>query len=113
MGSKGRVETGDDACVRFDLCVPVEYRGSGCEGVGFVRNISRSGARIERSSVTVTQGMMLGIRFSTFLGSFAAELPSQVVRLTDTGFAVRFVELERDQVKMLRAMLRLPWDSAR
>ncbi len=113
MGSKGHIETGGDPYRRFDLFAPVEYRGSGCEGVGFVRNISFSGARIERASVAVSQGMELGIRFSLFRGSFAAELPSQVVRLTDTGFVVRFLDLNPDHATMLRsALLWLPEEGA-
>ena len=113
MGSSGRGgSAGDEGYVapRFDLCVPVAYRGPGFEGEGLLGDISSSGARIERASNGVAPGTKLGMRFSFFVGSFARELPAEAVRETESGFAVRFVELKAEDRRLLeRALSPLKW----
>ncbi len=97
------VATRDDTRTRF-IYAPVEYRGSDFQGVGFVSSLSLAGARIEKTSVAVSPGTTLGVRFSIFSGSFAHELPGEVVQVTDMGFEVRFLELKPDHLKMLSGM---------
>lgn len=93
------------AAPRFNLRVPVEYRFPGFRGEGTVWNVSASGARIEWATALVGSGTHVWLRFSFFPGSFATELEADVVRRTETGFAVQFRELGPSQLDMLRRAL--------
>ena len=90
---------------RVKLRGPAEYRNSGVEGHGTVWDISASGALIENASERIEQGERVGLRSSFFPGSFDIELRGDVVRHTETGFAVRFVELDAPQIDFLRRVL--------
>jgi hypothetical protein len=83
----------------------MEYTSGSVRGQGTIWDISASGARIEDASVPVEQGATLGLRSSFFPGSFEVELKADVVRYTETGFAVKFVELGEPQVEFLRRIL--------
>lgn len=90
---------------RYDLSAPVEYRGTSVEGTGTIWNVSASGALVERVSATVAAGTPLRMRVSYYPGSFEIELPTEVVRTTDTGFAVRFTDLDESSQRMLARVL--------
>ena len=90
---------------RFNLRVPVVYRHGTSTGEGMIWNISTSGARIERASIREAPGTSLLIHASFFPGSFEVELPAEVVRETDEGFSVRFIELQERELSMLKAAL--------
>lgn len=90
---------------RFDLRAPVEFRANGQHGNGVIWNISLSGARIERASLTLTPGSPVWLRPSFYPGSSQVELPSRVIRPTDTGFAVQFAELGEPEQRLLRLAL--------
>ena len=93
------------AAPRVKLRGPTEYRNSGIEGHGTVWDISASGALIEDASALIEQGERIGLRSSFFPGSFDIELRADVVRHTETGFAVQFVELDAPQIDFLRRVL--------
>ena len=79
---------------RYELSGPVEFRCDDQVGTGTVWNVSASGALVERTSTVVESGTPLRLRLSYYPGSFEIELPSEVVRTTPTGFAVRFTDLD-------------------
>jgi hypothetical protein len=83
----------------------MEYRNDAVHGHGTIWDISASGARIENASEPVDQGATLGLRSSFFPGSFDVELTGDVVRHTESGFAVQFVELGAPQIEFLRRVL--------
>ncbi len=69
------------------------FRSGDIEGVGEVQNISSSGLLLERCSSPPKPGHTVWVRTSYFPGSTEVPIESHVVRTTDTGFAVRFVNL--------------------
>jgi hypothetical protein len=93
------------AAPRVKLRGPTEYRNAGVEGHGTVWDISASGALIEAASQLIEPGERIGLRSSFFPGSFDIELRADVVRHTETGFAVQFVELGAPQIDFLRRVL--------
>jgi hypothetical protein len=93
------------AALRVKLRGPTEYRNGGVHGHGTVWDISASGALIEEASSPVERGTTLGLRSSFFPGSFEVELKGDVVRHTETGFAVQFVDLGAPEIEFLRAVL--------
>jgi hypothetical protein len=78
---------------RYPLRAPASYRSDAFEGVGEVQNISTSGMLIERCSAPAREGLTVWLRASYFPGSTEVPIESQVVRTTDSGFAVRFINL--------------------
>lgn len=90
---------------RYDLSAPVEFRGDAVEGTGTIWNVSASGALVERVSEVVESGTPLRMRVSYYPGSFEIELPTEVVRTTPTGFAVRFTDLDESSRRMLARVL--------
>lgn len=75
--------------VHFDT----QYRGKGVEGSGTVLNISHSGALIEPAEPLLISGGEIRLRFSFLESSVPIEIRARVVRETDHGFAVQFVDL--------------------
>ncbi len=51
------------------------------------------------------EGARAALRCSFFAGSFGVELMGIVVRLTGTGFAMRFTDLGAEQLDVLRAVV--------
>ena len=74
-------------------------------GSGTIWNLSASGALVEWASTIVDSGTPLRMRISYYPGSFEIELPSEVVRTTPTGFAVRFMELDTSSRLLLARVL--------
>lgn len=93
------------AAPRFDLRAPVEYHSATSNGEGTVWNISTSGARVENVSAFVELGARLGLRASFYPGSFDTVLSGEVVRHTEAGFAVQFVDLGSPQKALLASAL--------
>ena len=89
---------------RFGLRAPTEY-SEGRTGRGTTENISLSGALIENISEQQLVGTRLDLRFSFFAGSYETPFAGRVVRLTDRGFAVEFVELDSTQHQLLHNAL--------
>jgi hypothetical protein len=82
-----------DASPRYELRAPVVYKGTNLQGGGKIANMSTSGALIEPASCAVTPGTPLRILISYSPDEAeprALELTSQVVRTTESGFAVAF-----------------------
>lgn len=90
---------------RYELSGPVEFRSDEGLGTGTIWNVSASGALIETASAIVERGTPLRLRVSYYPGSFEVELPSEVVRTTPTGFAVRFTSLDAASRRLLAKVL--------
>jgi hypothetical protein len=90
---------------RFDLRVPVLYRGPGSRGTGVIWDISASGLRIEVASSAVEPGTQVRLKFSYSEGSDPVVAAAKVVRATDTGFAARFIHVTRALEEHLRSVL--------
>ena len=90
---------------RFDLRVPVLYRGPGNRGTGIIWDISTSGLRIEVASSPMQLGAQLRLKFSYSDGADPVVAAAKVVRATDTGFAARFIHVTRALEDQLRAVI--------
>jgi hypothetical protein len=87
---------------RFDLRVPVLFKGARGRGEGIIWDISATGLRVEVASATVKPGMHVHLKFSYSDQSEPVVAAAEVVRATDTGFAARFVNISsalRDQLQ--------------
>ena len=91
---------------RFTVRVSTEYEGAHV-GSGFTANLSLSGALIEYASTSIPIKTKIAMRFSFFAGSFDTEFQGSVVRHTEDGFAVQFVDMGETQLEVLRKILRL------
>ena len=90
---------------RHEIRVPVEYQHPTVVGKGTSRDVSLSGARIDEVSFPIRVGAGVMVRFSFFPGSLETWFPGDVVRHTSDGFAVRFVDLDRAHLEILRRAL--------
>jgi hypothetical protein len=90
---------------RFSLRAPASYRCDDLEGVGEVQNISSSGMLLERCSAPAREGLTVWLRASYFPGSTEVPIESKVVRTTDSGFAVRFVNLTPTVARLIGHIL--------
>ncbi len=90
---------------RYELRIPVDYQSSGREGKGLLWNISSSGARIEQASVSMQLGTEVRLTLAFFPGAAPVALLGEVVRETESGFAVRFLDLGQRVQKLLRVAL--------
>lgn len=88
---------------RFQIRAPTEYTDDPV-GRGMTANLSMSGALIQ-SPARVDVGTQVGLRFSFFPGSFEIEFQGTVVRHSEEGFAVQFVELDEHQLELLHRAL--------
>ncbi len=82
---------------RFRLSIPASYRSKGFTGTGLVHNMSTSGALIGNAASVPTRGAHLQIRLLALRTVLRLDCPdslnldSEVVRRTNTDFAVCFV----------------------
>jgi hypothetical protein len=90
---------------RINLRVPVFYRVGEIWGEGTSGDVSMTGALIEHASETPELDAKLEIWFSFFPGSTSVALPARVVRHTEAGFGVAFVDLQDEHVQLLRQAL--------
>ena len=90
---------------RHGIRTPVAYSAADLEGGGSLANISISGALIEPASPSVAPGTRLSLIVPYFPRTHvelrAVELPAEVVRQTDTGFAVLFNKLDVEARRVL------------
>ncbi len=88
---------------RFIIQVPTEYEDSQT-GNGLTENISISGVRIGRVSVSPAIHTEVRLRFSFFLASVDdTTFQGTVVRHTEDGFAVQFGDMGEAQLEVLRS----------
>ena len=92
--------------LRFNVQVPTKYENSHM-GYGFTENVSISGVSIEHSSRLIAIQTEIRMRFSFFMGSFDTVFRGTVVRHTEDGFAVQFVDMGDAQREVLRRSLHL------
>jgi len=90
---------------RFSLRAPASYRDDQIEGTGEIQNISRSGLLLERCSARAREGSTVWLRASYFPGSIEVPIESTVVRTTQSGFAVRFVNVTPTVSKLIGHIL--------
>ena len=90
---------------RFTVRVSTEYEGAQV-GTGFTDNLSLSGVLIEYASASIPIKTEIGMRFSFFAGSFETVFRGIVIRQTEDGFAVQFVDMSEAQLEILRKVLR-------
>ena len=90
---------------RFDLRVPVLYKGAKGRGEGIIWDISTTGLRVEVASARLKPGMHLHLKFSYSDESEPVFAAAEVVRATETGFAVRFVQMSSALQNQLSAAL--------
>ena len=89
---------------RFGVRAPAQYANSN-PGTGMTENISISGVLIENASMQVGVGASVELRFSFYPGSFDTSFSGNVIRQTETGFALRFTDVGDDQLALLRTAL--------
>ncbi len=94
------------AASRFSVQVSTEFEGAHM-GSGFTENVSLSGALIECTSASMPIKAKLRLRFSFFVGSFDIVFLGTVVRHTEDGFAVEFVDMGQAQLEALGRILPL------
>ncbi len=68
------------------------------EGAGSLRDLSMKGARVEEASPQMKSGTRLKLAWGLRENGSPLRIPATVVRETDTGFAVEFLDLS-DEVK--------------
>jgi hypothetical protein len=96
---------GRQPATRFALRAPASYRGIEVEGVGEVQNISSTGLLLDRCSTSAREGATVWLRASYFPGSIEVPIESKVVRVTQSGFAVRFVNLTPKVARLIGHIL--------
>ncbi len=79
---------------RYQLRIPVDYESSGRQGKGLLWDISTSGARVEQASLSVEPGTEITLMLAFFPGATPVSLPGEIVRQTESGFALKFLPLE-------------------
>ncbi len=90
---------------RFDLRVPVNYRTPRKTGHGTIWDVSTSGARVEGASLLPRTGTRVRLRFSYASNEAPLLASAEVVRRTESGFAVRFLGLGENMTSRLDARL--------
>jgi hypothetical protein len=90
---------------RINLRVPVFYRAGEVWGEGTSGDVSMSGALIEFATETPALDAKVEIWFSFFPGSTSVAVPARVVRHTDSGFGVTFIDLQDEHFHLLRQAL--------
>ena len=73
---------------------PIEYAGPVFRGSGTVHDISLTGALIVGAQPQLVAGGEVSLRFSFFPDSLPLEIEANIVRETETGFAVAFRHLK-------------------
>ena len=91
---------------RFDVKAPVEYENSH-KGSGFTTDLSLAGVLIEYASTMIVIETEIRLWFSFFEGSFDTVFRGTVVRHTEDGFAVQFVDMGEAQIAVLQRTFRL------
>ncbi len=90
---------------RHDTRLMAEYESDGKQYRGIVRDISASGARVERAPKAPPPGTELVMRFRVLETGFCRTLACEAVRTIDGGFAVRFTDSEDLRANLVAAAL--------
>ena len=90
---------------RFEARIPVGYSGGRLEGQGIISNLSSSGAALSEITTPVPNGLKLNLEFGALSGLPWFSLRSEVVRQTEDGFAVRFLEPDSEKRRLLGPVL--------
>ncbi len=92
---------------RIPARIPVAYWSGRVEGQGIVCDVSRLGARISKATSALPTGTKVRIEFGALSGLASFTLPGEVVRQTDDGFALRFLDPDSDNARTLKPFLEL------
>ncbi len=92
---------------RFALEIPARYQIRGEEPIamGMIQNISKSGALVDDKGPGAPVGSRLRLSFSLFPDSHPLQFSAEIVRIANTGFAVRFTDTDPRNRKLLEAAL--------
>ena len=108
MGSKPSVDTkgrpNRRTEQRFELRIPVDYESCGIQSKGLLWDISTTGARIEQASQPQL-GTEVKLTLAFFPGATPVALRGEVVRQTESGFAVKFHHLDPRTKQLLSVAL--------
>ena len=88
--------------LRIGVRFRAEFHGRRAQGGGVVLNISESGALIGEAQPLLVAGGRIRVRFSFLEDSLPVELPAKVVRETEDGFAISFLDTEPRTKNLLR-----------
>ncbi len=107
--SSGRadVPVEKQAAPRLEARIPVGYSGGRLEGQGIISNLSKSGAALSEITTPVPNGVRLNLEFAALSGLPWFSLWAEVVRQTEDGFAVRFLEPDSQKRRLLDPVLDL------
>jgi hypothetical protein len=94
MGQEGY--SSQRVAFRFRLPCPISYSAGDASGQASLVDISAAGVRIEGATSRLQPGtrVRLNLRLGDELELTEAE--AEVIRQTETGFAARFVEMDRE-----------------
>jgi hypothetical protein len=95
------------ASQRVRVRFPVTFTGRNIQGCAFARNISVSGALLEDAEPLLITGGRIRVRFSLFPESLPIEATAIVVRETENGFAIRFVDMDGRFRSVLRRAIKM------
>ena len=90
---------------RYEMDALASYQCAELEGEATIANISTSGALLEPASTRLPLGTPLYLRITRLPSSPGLEISSEVVRATDSGFAVRFKNLDPEVGELLSELL--------
>jgi hypothetical protein len=79
---------------RIDKFGWARFQSGDVEGQGLATNLSLSGVMIERASQQLGPGTKVVLRLKVAGGYETVSIEAEVVRESDTGFALRFTNLE-------------------
>jgi PilZ domain len=92
---------------RFPIQWAVEYRSPECVGKGIVRNVSRSGWRVEGDHV-ITPGTVLILAMSFPCDTIPLRVEKAIVRWVKPGaFGIRIIEMQPVHAARLRRIVTL------
>ena len=91
------------AAKRFELRVPVQFKGGPRRGEGIIWDLSTTGARIEVATARLRPGTPVHMKFSYASEAEPVFAAAKVVRATETGFAVHFTRMSNALRKQLFA----------
>ncbi|MDJ0847561.1 MAG: PilZ domain-containing protein [Myxococcota bacterium] len=91
--------------VRVDRFGWARYQAGDAEGQGLVTNLSQTGAMVERCSEPLDPGTKLVLRLKPAGGFKTVSVDAEVVRATEEGFALRFVETSEAANELLAEVI--------
>ncbi len=91
--------------VRVSVRFPVTYTGRHVKGTAMALSVSATGALLENAEPLLISGGKVRLRFSLAQDAIPVEVAAEVVRETETGFAVRFTSMDVRVKAVLRAAI--------